>query len=77
MLVSAMTLRHCGKKVTPHLFRHSLAFAWLKSHHGDYLTLSKILWHSGSEVTLNFYATRYNESCGATAMDGWSELRKK
>jgi len=76
-LVSAMTLRYAGTRVTPHVFRHCVALAWLKSHRGDYLTLSKILWHAEPAVTLSFYGARYNESCGVNAMDEWTFERKR
>lgn len=75
-LVSGVTLRYGGTRVTPRVFRHSIAFAWLKSHPEEYLMLSKILWHSDPAVTLEVYATRYNESSGANAMDEWVQQRR-
>ena len=44
-LVSELTLRHIGKAVSPHTFRHIVAYGWLKDHPGDYLTVSKLLFH--------------------------------
>lgn len=75
-LVSDATFRYGGTRVTPHNFRHSVAFAWLKSNPEQYLLLSKILWHADPIVTLNYYATRFNESSGANAMDDWVRQRK-
>lgn len=75
-VVSAMTLRHAGKRITPHPFRHIVAFTWLKEHPKDYLTLSKMLWHSNINTTLQKYGSRFNESSGVVAMESWLEQRE-
>jgi integrase len=78
--ISDMTLRYGGRRVTPHLFRDIVAYAWLKSHSEDYLTLSKMLWHKNLATTINYYGSRFNESSGVTAMESWTEqceARKK
>lgn len=61
-LVSELTLRYAGKRVTPHLFRDIFAYWWLKKHPEDYLTVSKKLWHRNVEVTLQVYGCKFNES---------------
>jgi hypothetical protein len=73
--VEEMTLRYAGKLVHPHLFRDITALAWLKDNKGDYLTLSKILWHKNVLITVDIYSSRYNESVGANAMNKWVEER--
>jgi len=73
--ISDLTLRYGGRRVTPHLFRDVIAFAWLKSHPEDYLTLSKMLWHKNLSTTINYYGSRFNESSGVTAMESWTEQR--
>ena len=74
--VADLTFRHGGRRVTPHLFRDIVAFAWLKAHPKDYLTLSKILWHADIKVTIDIYGSEYNESCGVVAMESWLEERE-
>lgn len=74
--VSHLTLRHGGRRVTPHLFRDIVAFAWLKAHPKDYLTLSKILWHSDIKTTIEIYGSEFNASCGVVAMESWLEERQ-
>jgi site-specific recombinase XerD len=74
-LVSGLTLRYGGRRVTPHLFRDIVAFAWLKTHSKDYLTLSKMLWHKNVSTTINRYGSRFNESSGVCAMETWVEER--
>ncbi len=75
--VGDLTQRYCGKRVTPHPFRDIVAFTWLKEHPKDYLTLSKMLWHSDVNTTIRLYGSRFNESCGVSAMDAWLEEREK
>jgi hypothetical protein len=75
-IVGELTLRYLGKRVTPHTFRHIAAYAWLDSHPEDYLTLSKILWHTNINTTLRCYGARFNESNGACGMEKWVESRK-
>jgi hypothetical protein len=77
IIVSELTLRHIGKRVTPHTFRHIVAYAWLDDHPEDYLTLSKILFHMNINTTLKCYGARCNESNGARGMEKWVESRKK
>jgi hypothetical protein len=74
--VSSITLRYGGNRVNPHLLRDILAFAWLKAHPQDYLTLSKLLWHSNINTTIRIYGSRYNESSGVCAMEAWLEDRR-
>jgi hypothetical protein len=74
--VSTLTLRHGGRRVTPHLFRDIVAFTWLKEHPEDFLTLSKMLWHSNINTTIQIYGSRFNESSGVCAMESWLEGRE-
>jgi len=73
--VSELTLRFGGRRVTPHLFRDIFAFTWLKEHPQDYLTLSKILWHSNINTTIRTYGSRFNESSGVCSTEAWLETR--
>jgi integrase len=74
--VSELTLRYGGRRVTPHLFRDIVAFAWLKAHSKDYLTLSKLLWHKQLSTTIEYYGSRFNESSASVAMESWLEERE-
>lgn len=74
--VAGITLRYGGRRVTPHLFRDIVAFAWLKAHPADFLTLSKMLWHKDIATTIRIYGSRFNESSGAVAMESWIEERR-
>jgi integrase len=74
-MVSELTVRYCGKRITPHPFRDIVAFTWLKAHPKDYLTLSKMLWHRSIRTTINVYGGRFNESSGVCAMEAWLNER--
>jgi integrase len=74
--VSELTLRHGGRRVTPHPFRDIVAYTWLKEHPKDYLTLSKMLWHSNINTTIQIYGSRFNESNGVSAMESWLDERE-
>jgi integrase len=54
---------------------HNLGYRWLDDHPEDYLTLSKILWHSDVRTTLRIYGRNFDESNGAAKVDEW--LKKK
>jgi integrase len=75
-LISRLTLKYAGKRVNPHLMRDIVAFAWLKEHPKDYLTLSKILWHSNINYTIKVYGSQFDESSGVCAMEAWIEERE-
>jgi len=75
-LVSELTLRFGGKRVTPHLYRDIVAFTWLKAHPKDFLTVSKLLWHNSIAITIDTYGSQFNESSGVCAMEEWLEERK-
>jgi len=62
--------------VTPHLFRDIVAYTWLKAHSEDFLTLSKMLWHSNIKTTIDTYGGRFNESSGVCAMESWLDERE-
>jgi integrase len=74
-VVSENTLRHGGRRVTPHLFRDIVSLAWLKAHPKDYLTLSKLLWHANPNEVIKTYGSLFNESSGVRAMESWLEER--
>lgn len=74
-LVSDLTLRYAKRRVTPHLFRDIFAYEWLEDHPADYLTLSKILWHTNINTTLRIYGRNFDESNGAASVDRWLEER--
>src|ERR1017187_1568795 len=74
--VGDLTLRHAGRRVTPHPFRDIIAFTWLKEHPEDYLTLSKMLWHATVAITIETYGGRFNESSGVSAMEAWRDARE-
>jgi integrase len=76
-LVSDLTLRYGGRRVTPHLFRDIVAFAWLKAHRNDFLTLSRMLWHKNISTTINKYGSRFNDSSALVAMEEWLNEREK
>ena len=76
-LVSEQTIRYAGKRVTPHIFRHVLAYAYLEHRPEAYLTLSKILWHINVKTTLRYYGYGYDESSGTNAIDEWIETRRR
>jgi integrase len=75
-LVSEVTLRYGGKRVTPHLLRDVFAFKWLEDHPEDYLTVSKVLWHQNIQTTLRIYGRRFDESHGLRRVEQWLEQRK-
>lgn len=69
--IAELVLRHTGRRMTPHLFRDSFAYAWLEAHPDDYLSLSKILWHESVKYTLGVYGRNYDASNGARRIDEW------
>lgn len=75
-LVGEIMLKHTGKPVNPHLFRDIFAVKWLEENPEDYLTLSKILWHSSVETTLGIYGKNFNESHGARRVEEWLDKRE-
>jgi integrase len=75
-LVSRLTMRYGGRRVNPHAFRDIVAFTWLEEHPADYLTLSKMLWHSNINTTIQIYGSRFNESSGVRAMESWLDARE-
>lgn len=75
-LVERLSFQYGGKRVNPHLYRDIVAFAWLKEHPKDYLTLSKILWHANINYTIKVYGSQFDESSGVCAMESWIEERE-
>jgi hypothetical protein len=74
--VEEVTAIYAGRAINPHLFRDIYSLAFLKAKNGDFLTLSKILWHKNHMVTIMEYAWMYDESVGTTAAGRWSEERR-
>lgn len=76
--VEEATALYAGRALNPHIFRDIYALAFLKSdeHRGDYLTLSKILWHKNHLVTIMEYGWMYDESVGTNVAAKWSEERR-
>jgi hypothetical protein len=73
--VSNLTLEYEHRRVTPHLIRDIFAFWWLKEHPRDYLTLSKMLWHSNIATTIRIYGSRFDESQALCHVEEWSDHR--
>jgi integrase len=76
-LVSNLTVRYGHRRVTPHVFRDSFAFYWLKHHSRDYLTVSKALWHADIETTIRIYGSKFNESQALCQIEEWLDSRDK
>jgi hypothetical protein len=74
-LVVNVTRKYTGRPVNPHLFRDIFALQWLTDHPGDYLTLSKILWHRNIQTTLRIYGAGFDESYGALGVETWLHER--
>lgn len=70
-LVSKLTLRYGGRRVTPHIFRDIWAYWWLSSHPEDYLTVSKKLWHRNIQTTLRIYGCKFDESQADCRVEEW------
>jgi hypothetical protein len=69
--------QYANMPVTSHLYRDTVAYQWLTENPQDYLTLSKLLWHSNVNVTIKIYGSRFNESTGISKMDDWHAKRKR
>jgi integrase len=76
-LISDLTVRYGGRRVTPHLFRDIVAYEWLTHRPEDYLTVSKLLWHRNINTTLKIYGRRFDESSAACRMDEWLRDREQ
>ncbi|MFB3921996.1 MAG: phage integrase SAM-like domain-containing protein [Terriglobia bacterium] len=74
--VKNITLQYAGRAVNPHLFRDIVAIKWLEEHPEDYLTVSKLLWHSDIRTTLRIYGKRFDESHANRRMEQWLDERR-
>lgn len=74
-VVATNTLRHGGRRVTPHSYRDIVAYTWLKAHPQDYLRVSKMLWHANPNEVIRTYGSLFNESSGVVSMEAWLEER--
>ena len=70
-LISNLTLRYAGRRVTPHIFRDIWAFWWLALHPEDYLTVSKKLWHRNIQTTLRIYGCKFDEAQADCRVEDW------
>ena len=70
-LISDISLRYAHRRTTPHLYRDSFAYHWLREHPQDFLTVSKSLWHSNLAYTIRCYGARFNESSACCAVELW------
>jgi len=70
-LISSITLRWVGRRVTPHLFRDIFAVKYLSENPRDFLTLSKILWHRDVKITIQLYGANFDASYGARGAEEW------
>jgi integrase len=75
--IGNLTLNYAGRRVTPHMFRDSYAHCYLSENPEDYLTLSKILWHTNIQTTIKKYGRAYDESHGICKSAAWIEKRNK
>jgi integrase len=57
-LVEQLASQYAGVPVNPHIFRDIVAYEWLRTHPEDYLTLSKLLWHTSPKATASPWPTR-------------------
>jgi hypothetical protein len=71
--VNRLTMRFAGAKMSPHVFRDAFAYEWLTIHPDDYLTVSKLLWHTNIQTTLRVYGAQFNESSAVCRLDEWLE----
>ena len=74
-IVGDLTMKYASIRVNPHLIRDIFAVRWLEDHPEDYLTLSKILWHSNVNTTIRIYGRGFDESHGARAAQRWLDKR--
>ena len=45
-----------GQRINAHAFRHAFARDLLRSHNADLSQVSRLMWHSGVNVTADYYA---------------------
>ena len=76
-LVGELTIRHAGKRLSPHTYRHIVAYTWLDAHPEDYLTLSMLLWHTNINTTIRIYGCRFDQSNAMCRMEKWLAERKR
>lgn len=75
-LVSNLIWKYAKKRVTPHLFRDIFAYYWLDHNPGDYLTLSKMLWHKDIKTTISFYGGKFDESHALCKVEEWFDRNR-
>jgi len=72
-LIQRITWKYTKHRVNAHLFRDIFVFWWLQHHPEDYLTLSKLLWHSNIQTTINIYGSKFDESAALCRFEEYFE----
>lgn len=72
-LVETLTLRWVDTVINPHRWRDLFAYAFLVEFPKDYLTLSKALWHTTIQETLETYGAEFGIANAVVATDSWAE----
>ena len=67
---SGFVSRELGLRVNPHLLRHYAGMQWLDHMPGEYQPLSRLLAHSSSQTTIDFYTGAETK----TAQTRWQGL---
>jgi hypothetical protein len=75
--VGELTLRHVGRRVSPHIVRDILIFAFLKDNPEEYEVAAKLLWHANPAMIRERYGANFDESFGAVAGERWLANKKK
>jgi hypothetical protein len=76
-LISKLTFEYVKRRVTPHLVRDIFAYWWLRRNPQDYLTLSKALWHSNIQTTIDKYGSKFDEAAALIRVENYREQRAK
>lgn len=71
-LVETLTLRWVNTVINPHRWRDLFAYAFLVEFPKDYLTLSKALWHTTIQETLETYGAEFGIANAVVATESWA-----
>ena len=72
-----LTLRHVGRRVSPHIVRDILIVGFLKDNPEQHETAAKILWHTNPAMIRERYGANFDESFGADAVERWLARKKE
>ncbi len=72
-LVTRLTYRYNGRSVNPHLFRDIFATYWLKKHPAEISVVSRALWHSNIQTTIDKYAWAFDQSHAQARIEEYLE----